>query len=195
METRSVISLTVLQVPGHYFYDYKKWCIAYLDCHPTLWASERVVVGVMDELEERNILPAISLSSDERGIVDTFRKSRLQGTSPEEQRTYQAEKIMKKVPVEYTPESADSVLFGVKNGKMGRNDILLLRDATGKATFVNLKLSQRSSRPDTAQQIELQVVSDRGETVKGSFPLTGKDNHIQLELPNDTDFGLYQVEW
>ena len=50
-------------------------------------------------------------------------------------------------------------------------------------------------RPGAAQRIELRVRTDQGLVAQHSASLAGEAAHLVLALPEDADYGLYEIEW
>lgn len=189
----SGVDLPVLYIPGSFRYDQENWCIAFPDCHPTRWANELLAIGVMDLLASHGVIPDPGWSEEERRVTAAFRQERQQGSSPEQQLAFLRDQAAR-IPDRMSGSDEAGVVFGLRGGRMQRNGMLLLRQA-GTAAALEMDVEPLWQRPGPALQMDLRVSNSSGQAVTASYPIEPAGRQIRLELPVDTTFGLYQLEW
>ena len=187
------VTLPVAFIPGQFRYDEKNWCVEYPDCHPTLWANERLAIGLTSELMKRGAMEATNWSKKERAILDAFETSSGRRSSEVEQRSFMEEQAGR-VSDHFSPTGSGSVLYGVQQGKMGQNGMLLLRKA-GKKLLLSMNILVEQTRSVPTQGIEIKVRNDKGLIAKKYAVLEAGDNTVEISVDGGADYDLYEVEW
>lgn len=193
VRSQLAVDLPVVFLPGHFRYDEDNWCVDYPDCHPTRWANERLALGLLDELVKQGVIEPLAWSEQEQAILDVFSAASLTTSSSAEQIAFMREQALR-VNNRYSPDGGDTVLFGVHQGRMGKNGILLLRQA-GDKLALHLTINTGTARPGPGQRIEISVHPAGGQIVAKTVNLPDGENKISLPLNGGADFDLYQVQW
>ena len=188
------VDLPVVWIPEDYRYDEAAWCVAPPDCHPTRWANERLAIGLLGELIERGVVGSMRFDDQQREILDAFATERQRRSTPEQRQRFFLERA-DRVPERFALENAqEAVLYGVDEGKMALNGILLLRGRGAERSLL-LEIGSLTPRSGVTQEIRLLVRNEAGEAVERQSELEGERARIRMDLPEATGFGLYEIEW
>jgi len=187
------VDLPVVFLPGYFRYDEDNWCVDYPDCHPTLWANQRLALGLLDELIKRGVIEPLAWSEQEQVILDVFAAASLTTSSSAEQRAFMQEQALR-VNDRYSPDGGGTVLFGVHQGRMGKNGMLLLRQPGNELTL-HMTITTGTQRAGPEQSIDISVHQAGGEITEKTISLPNGESKVSLPLNGGADFDLYQVQW
>ena len=191
--TNTHYDLPVLHIPGLYRYDEDNWCVAFPDCHPTPWANERLAVGLLSEMVKQGVMEAMAWTAAEQTTVDNFQRQAELATSAKQQQDFMLTQASK-VPNGLSEGATSPILFGVVNGNMRKNGIMLLRQQ-GEQLTLNMDVFVSPGRPGPNQGIKLGVRTHSGLIKEQYFPLSPNTNSIGLDFPGGAHFDLYEIEW
>jgi hypothetical protein len=188
------VELPLVVIPERYRYDEASWCVEPADCHPSRWGNERLAIGLLGELIERGTVDPMHFDAEQKEVLAAFVAECQRVSTPEEQRLFFGEGA-DRVPERFTLEDArETVLFGVEEGKMGLNGILMLRGRNAERSLL-MEIGSLAPRHGKRQEIRLLVRNEAGETAEDRSVFEAERTRMRVELPEAVGFGLYEIEW
>ncbi len=179
-------------VPAEYRYQ-DAWCVEPTDCHPSRWANERVAIGLLGELVERNRVAPIAFDAGQSEILGAFAAERGRATTAAERDRYfgrGAERVPGRISGE---EAAEAAVFGLEDGRMGLNGMLLLRGQPGQRTLA-MEVASLGPRRGS-QEVRLVVRNEDGEAAERRVAIGEAGAEVRMQVPEPAGFGLLEIEW
>lgn len=184
-----------VRVPRELLAD-KSWRVSPNDGHPSPWATEQIALGVLRKLKRLKIIPGIAFQPGESETLGYFAK--------EEQKVYSEEEVerhfaalFKKIPSKYAGddnESRKSILYGVRNGQMGKNGVLCLRDENNSN---NLRVTFEI--PGTVKykrNVDFILRNGSGDSERLFMEIDSRFMEAVIPLPGSGGSGaVYELSW
>lgn len=184
-----------VHLPAVYRYDEANWCVAPPDCHPTRWANEKLAIGLLQELADRDVLELSAWDDAQQAVVAAFADEASALTNEDDRREFFAGAAAQ-LPVRIAEDDRTDGLASV--GLYGRTmtgDGMLLLRADPDADTLQLRLRPIPLLAPQPLDVAVALRSIDGRRLRRTHSLQAGDNRIDLAIPRDAPYGVVELAW
>jgi hypothetical protein len=184
-----------ISIPPEYRHD-ERWPIGAADGHPSSWANRILALGILREMIEMELIPALEFDAADRAILERFDEvdgDRIDAAPPRPL----AETALAEVPTTCgDPTRAYCVLYGVgRRGELGRAGTLFLRDP-GRSSHLRLTLGAPRNIESYPGTVDVSVTSRDRQRTHTRARIETPRSEIRVLLPRPAPGpAVYEVSW
>jgi hypothetical protein len=188
--------LPAVVVPARYRRDEARWCVAEHDCHPTAWGSRIVALGVLGQLIDLGIVPALALQPDEAAVVEAFARERARVSSKQHRQEFfdAGLALIPRGVSDNRRQRFRSVLYGLRNDKLLRNGALYLRDKRSSAAM-KVVVSPPPNPLNVERSVVFRLRNRAGDERIARARVLAPRAEVEIPLPRRGGGDTYELSW